>query len=166
MTDVRIISIATHRAVTMDWLLTPLGTLDETEELATAVKVALGTNALAHPSDQLPGTADDMDRGGWWGDEDAAEIWDGWPIGCRNWILRRSAIEDGLSRLGSLLARIETYTFEALRPFIDRGICTRIDVQANRTGINQVVVNVVIYRGPLPSIALQFQSLWDEITAP
>jgi phage gp46-like protein len=163
MTDIRIISINSMAGVDMDWLLTPRGTLDETQELATAVKIALGTDALASLTDILPGLEDDTDRRGFWGDLDATLLFDGWPIGSLLWLLRRSAIRPLEAQEGSTLARAETYTYEALRPFLDRRICSRIEVQADRVGINQIAVQVVMYRGPLPAISLQFQSLWDEI---
>lgn len=163
MTDVRIVSYATMAAVNMDWLLQSTGTLDETEELATAVKVALGTDGLADADDQLPGLEDDTDRRGWWGDLDAAFIWGGWPIGSRLWLLRRASIVEAASPLGATLVRAEDYTREALQPFIDKRICSRITVNASRTGVNEIVVRVVIYRGPLPAIELQYQILWNEV---
>src|SRR5215831_14358749 len=50
--------------VSVDWLLLDDGSLDETQALATAVIVALGTDALADPSDILP-DPDSTDRRGW-----------------------------------------------------------------------------------------------------
>src|SRR4249919_3316624 len=76
-------------SVTEDWeLITPPGMLDDSQALATAMCVALGTNALADPDDILP-DPDSTDRQGWWGDMDAETIWNGWPIGCKIWLLRR-----------------------------------------------------------------------------
>ena len=54
-------------SVTLDWSLLPNGTLDDTQALATAVCVALGTNGLASDTDELP-DPDSNDRRGWWGD--------------------------------------------------------------------------------------------------
>jgi phage gp46-like protein len=166
MTDVRVVtsfSFASLPLISMDWLLTPMGNLDETEELATAVKVALGTDGLARADDQLPGLEDDTDRAGWWGDLQAANIWNGWPIGSRLWLLRRSSITDSASRLGATLERAERYTQEALQPFVTQKICSTFSVEASRTTTQEIVVQVVIFRGPLPTIALQFQGLWDEV---
>jgi phage gp46-like protein len=163
MTDIRIVSTATWATVSMDWLMLPVGTLDETEELATAVKVALGTNGLARADDELPGLEDDTDRAGWWGDLQADTIWNGWPIGSRLWLLRRSSIAATESRLGGTLERAERYTVEALQPFVDKRICSTFEVVASRTSKQTIVVSVVIYRGPLPSIELEFQTLWNEI---
>ena len=82
MTDIRIVQIATPEVVTLDWLMTPIGEIDTTQELATAVTVALGTDRLALVADELP-DPNDNDRRGWWGDLDAEQIHDGWPIGTR-----------------------------------------------------------------------------------
>jgi hypothetical protein len=73
MTDIRLKQVVTDLpvvAVSFDWLMTPLGTFDTTQELATAVTVALGTDRLAELDDILPGF-DETDRRGWWGDLDA-----------------------------------------------------------------------------------------------
>ena len=78
-------------SIPIDWLLLSDGTLDDTQALCTAVVVALGTDALAGPEDILP-NPDSNDRAGWWGDMDAAELFNGWPIGTKLWLLRRAKI--------------------------------------------------------------------------
>jgi phage gp46-like protein len=148
----------------MDWVQMPDGTLSEEEELATAVRVAVGTNALADEDDVLP-DPDSNDREGWWGDLDADEIWGGWPIGCKHWLLRRAKINDANSFEGSTVQRARLYVQQALQPFIDKRICSRIDVQAARTGIDRIDVAVVIYRGPKQAIELRWAYLWDEAIA-
>lgn len=163
MTDIRIIGISDLTVVTMDWLLKPSGALDESQELATAVKVALGTDARAEPDDFLP-TIDSTDRRGWWGDVDAAQLYNGWPIGTRLWLLQRESIRDAGSQQGPTLVRIEQYVYEALQPFIDQKIVGRVLVTVFRTGTNSVETHVVLYRGNLPDIAMNFQTLWSEIT--
>ena len=166
MADIRLTAHATRipYAVTFDFLMTPVGGLDETEELATAFAVALATDRLALPDDDLPGLDDD-DRRGWWGDIDAAEIWNGWPIGSRLWLLERGKITDFDARDGSTLARAEHYGREALQPFIDLKIATTIDVVAERNAENysRIDLAVTAYRGPKPVIALRFEQLWEEI---
>src|ERR1700751_5360082 len=54
--DIRLVqnNVFPKYSVTVDWLLLSNGTLDDTQALATAVIVALGTNALAGPHDDLP----------------------------------------------------------------------------------------------------------------
>lgn len=147
----------------MDWVLTSEG-LSEEEELATAVRVALGTDSLAsvEEAEHLP-DIDSTDRRGWWGDLDAEEIWNGWPIGCKNWLLLRSKIADTNSVEGATVVRAERYTYEALRPFIDRRICTKISINARRVGRQEIDVSVTMFRGPLQAIELEFAFLWDQI---
>lgn len=165
MTDIRLKQVVTDLpvvAVTFDWLMTPLGTLDTTQELATAVTVALGTDRLADPDDILPGF-DETDRRGWWGDLDAELLYDGWPIGSKLWLLARHKITGSAARQGASVARAQAYVFEALQPFVDRKICTSIDVTAVRVGTDRIDVDVVMYRGPLPALSLRYSSLWTDI---
>jgi phage gp46-like protein len=163
MPDIRVVQTVTDlEGVTLDWLLTPMGQIDDTQQLATAVIVALGTDRRANPDDPLPDLRDD-DRRGWWGDLDAEAIWQGWPIGSRLWLLARSKIVDGASRGGSTIAKVETYVREALHPFMNAKIASRITVAAARTGIDRISATAVIYRGPLNVIELRFQGLWTEV---
>src|SRR5580765_3365593 len=167
MADIRIINVVTLAPlVSMDILLKPMGTLDETQELATSLLIAIGTDRIAEPEDDLPdliGPDGVVDRRGWWGDLDAELLYNGWPIGSRLWEVMRAKIAPIEARIGSTLGRAEMYTREALQPFIDQGVCTRVDVDAERTDMETIRVTFTMYRGPLPAIALQFQNLWDEI---
>jgi phage gp46-like protein len=160
MTDIRLKQHFTLEAVTMDWLLKD-GLLDEREELATCVRVALGTDALAAPDEILP-DPDSNDRKGWWGDYQATEIWDGWPIGTKNWLLRRAKILQTPSSEGSTLERARSYTHQAIQPLIDRKIASAVTVTAERQGLTEIVVTVVIYRGPKTEVNLRYQLLWEE----
>lgn len=163
MTDIRLIEVVSLEAMTMDWLLKSDGTLDESNELATAVSVALGTDALADAEEILPWSVEDnSDRRGWWGDYQAQEIWNGWPIGVKNWLLRRAKITDQPSMEGGTVERARVYTQQALQPFIDQRVCTHIDVTARRFGLDRIYVGVVMHRGDKQEIALQFQILWSE----
>jgi len=164
MTDVRIVSLATLERTVADWLLLSDGSLDETQELATLVKVALMTDARAAATDILP-DPDSTDLRGWWGDLDAEQIWNGWPIGTKNWILLRNPITDPNSLEGDTVGRAENYTREALLPLIQQRYCSRIDVVAARVDLERINVLVRLYRGPLPEIALQFQDLWNAAVA-
>lgn len=83
--------------MTLDWLQTPTGLIDETNELVTAFLVALGSDAAAAASDVLPDPRSD-DRRGWWGDLNAAAIWNGWPLGSKLWLLTRAKILDAAAR--------------------------------------------------------------------
>lgn len=162
MTDVRIVSAATLRRTVADWLLQKDGTLDESNELANVVKVALMTDRLAAKGEVLP-DPDSDDRRGWWADANAEVIWRGWSIGTKNWLLTRAKISDKYSAEGDTVYRAEAYTREALSPMITNKMCSRIEVSAERVERERINVRVMIYRGPEVEIELRFQSLWDEV---
>jgi phage gp46-like protein len=162
MTDIRLIEVVSLEAMTMDWLLLPNGQLDTSKELATAVSVALGTNALADVEEILP-DPDSTDRQGWWGDYQALEIWGGWPIGCKNWLLSRAKINDAISSEGSTVQRARDYTELALLPFVQYKICTSFEVLSIRVSLDRIYVTVRLYRGPKADIDLRFQMLWEQM---
>ena len=158
------ITVTSPDAITLDWLVTPAAQRDPTEDLRDAVVIALGTDRLANPDDKLP-VEGDSNRRGWWGDFEADATWGGWPIGTRFWLLERAKITTGTSRDGSTIARAETYTREALQPFKDKRICSQISVRAERNGTERIDVTATLFRGPLPSISLSYQSLWSGVKA-
>jgi phage gp46-like protein len=151
-------------SVTLDWLLLEDGTLDDTQALATAVMVALGTDRLADPGDQL-NDPDDTDRRGWWGDFDAEEIWDGWPIGSRLWTLQRDKITGSGAQRGPTTVRVEQYIYEAIQPFLDRRIGSHLFVKATRHGDSRIDALVRIFRGPVLEIELRYAVLWEGVIA-
>src|ERR1700747_3448027 len=104
MPDVHIVQKFDGYGVSLDWLLRPAG-LDQTAELANAVIVALGTDSLADIDEILP-DPDDTDRRGWWGDLDAQEIWGGWELGCRLWLLSRAKILSAAASEGGTVERV------------------------------------------------------------
>ncbi len=162
MTDIYLQDRVGLAGTFMDWLQNADG-LSEEQELASAMRVAIGTDALAAIDDPLP-DLDSEDRRGWWGDLDAQAIWGGWsPIGCKCWLLARAKISDPYSWENATVVRAQAYVRNALQPFIDQRVCSRIDVVASRTGRDKIEVHVVVYRGPKRLIELRFQSLWDEI---
>jgi phage gp46-like protein len=161
--DVRLIQsnfFPNQQSVTLDWKLLPNGTLDDTQALATAVCVALGTDALASVEDILP-DPDSGDRCGWWGDLDAELIWGGWPIGSKLWLLRRAKINPASAREGATVARVENYIRAAMQPFVDRRICSSFDVWASRVDNNRVDALLRIYREPQLPLELRYAVLWD-----
>ena len=149
-------------SIPIDWLLLSDGTLDDSQALATAIIVALGTDRLADPFDILP-DPDSTDRAGWWGDMDAAELFGGWPIGTKLWLLRRTKIVGAEDPEGSTVSRVEEYITDAIQPYVDMKVATAFDVHAARVGVNRIDAYVVIYRGPKTPVELRFQVLWDEI---
>jgi phage gp46-like protein len=167
MTDIRLVQNTQfpnhpHYAVTIDWNLLADGTLDDTQALATAVIVALGTDRLADIDDILP-DPDSSDRRGWWGDHDAEAVWNGWPIGSRLWLLQRDKIEGPGSQRGATTVRVEQYIREAIQPFLDRRIGSQMEVEATRIGKERIDALVRIYRGPIREIELRYQILWENM---
>jgi phage gp46-like protein len=162
--DIRLVQNLTFPkySVTLDWNLLNDGTLDDRYALATAVCIALGTNALADRDDILP-DPDSTDRQGWWGNIDAQEIWGGWDIGSKLWLLRRSKIEDVNAQRGSTLTRVINYISLAIQPFVDARICTNFLVEATRNDPQQIDALIRMFRGPLPEIELRYSILWEGI---
>jgi phage gp46-like protein len=152
-------------AVQLDWLMNDQNLIQDGFDLQSAVIVALGTDARAPDSEALPDlpAAIEPDRRGWWGDLDCEEIWQGWPVGCLLWLLRRAKITHAGSEQGSTLAKAEGWTREALRPFTERRITSRIDVIAEHINIDRIDVGAVIYRGPEPAVELRYADLWDAL---
>lgn len=161
MSDLKLHEYSSLEGVTFDFLMLDTGMLDETEELATAARVALGTDKMADERDVLP-DPDSTDRRGWWGDFEAELIWGGWPIGTKNWLLSRAKITQSPSEEGSTLERARRYTQEALQPFIEKRIATQMSVVANRTELQRIEVVAQIYRGPTREIDLRYQLLWQQ----
>jgi phage gp46-like protein len=148
-------------SVTVDWQLLDNGTLDDSQALATAIVVALGTDALADVDEELP-DPDSTDRGGWWGDFEADIIWNAWPIGSKLWLLRRSAIESVQSRQGSTVSRVLAYINLCLQPFVAARVCSRFEASAARVDKQRIDAIITIYRGPIPAIELRYAILWND----
>lgn len=166
MPDIRLIqdnlfpgSVGSPHAVQIDWLLLNDGTLDQTQALATGVIVALGTDRLASRQDILP-DPDSIDRAGWWGDLDAEEIWQGWPIGCRLWLLKRDKIVGSETPQGATVTRVEHYIREAIQPFLDLKIASHMEVEAERVSDQQINARIRLFRGPALAVDLRYQVLW------
>jgi phage gp46-like protein len=162
--DIRIVQNNQYPAysVQLDWSLLSSGELDETKALATAVTVALGTDALADVNDILP-DPDSTNREGWWGDMDAQEIWNGWPIGTKLWLLRRSAILPPEAKYGATQVWANNYIVAALQPFVDRKIASHFEIISMRVDKQRIDVGIRIYRGPKFAVDLQYQVLWQGI---
>ena len=151
-----------HYAIELDWLMSPVTIIGEAADLQSAVIVALGTDALASKTEQLP-DLDATDRRGWWGDMDAEEIWGAWPVGSKLWLLSRAKITGPLASEGGTVARANSYARDAMRPFITNRIASKVDVDASRTATGRIDVSVVLNRGPDLNIELRYADLWDEL---
>jgi phage gp46-like protein len=149
-------------AVELDWLMSDQNLVADGYDLQSAVIVALGTDMLAPSAEELP-DPDATDRRGWWGDLDADELWGGWPVGCKLWLLQRAKITGPGSEQGSTIAKADGWTRDAVRPFMDNRIASRIDVIADQLNLDRIDVSVVIYRGPEPVVELRYAELWDDL---
>lgn len=149
-------------AVNLDWLMTDQNLITDGYDLQSAVIVALGTDALAPDSEELP-DFDSTDRRGWWGDQDAQEIWGGWPVGCLLWLLRRAKITGTGAKSGSTVARADGWTRDAMRRFTVERIASRVDVVTEQIGFDRIDVAVTIYRGPERAVELRYSELWDQL---
>lgn len=161
MSGPRLVQTIADYGITLDWLLTPIGTLDASRDLETAVIMALGTDRLADASDELP-LPGDTDRRGYWGDLDCRPIWGEGPLGSRLWLLSRAKIVGRNARGGATTEKVRSYIREALQGFLDDRVCSRIDVQVERGGDSAIYAQVTMYRGPVRAVDLRFASLWDE----
>jgi phage gp46-like protein len=149
-------------SVTIDWQLLSTGELDDGMALATAVVVALGTNALADVTDRLP-DPDSTNREGWWGDMDGDVIWNAWPIGTKLWLLRRSSIAPVEAKFGATQAWVMNYIRDAIEPFIVQKIASKYEIVSLRVDKQRIDAVVRIYRGPNIAIDLMYQMLWQGI---
>ena len=77
-------------------------------------------------------------------------------IGSRLWLLQRQKV------LSTTLRRAEAYAKESLQWLIDDAVVARIEVSAERSGVDQIALLVTCYR-PDDTQALQarFQNVWE-----
>lgn len=151
--------------ISMEWLCGEIDPAGGSDDLAESISVALGSDRRALIDDPLPDPRDRENLRGVWADTDAKEIWNGWPVGIRLWLLRRAKIVGAKARGGATIARIDEYIAEALQPFIDLGVASRFVVSTTRKGLHRIESAVTIYRGPYDEVALRFQYLWEGIQA-
>lgn len=122
------------------------------DSLRTAVIASLFTDRRARADDSVPG--DPADRRGWWGDAFPAA--DAVParIGSRLWLLSRE------KQLPSVVARARDYAQEALSWLIERGIATRVNVQAEIAAPGTLALLIEIERPRSAAIEYRFAYAW------
>lgn len=130
------------------------GDLRSEHGLATQVLISLMTDRRVEPEELRDG---DQNRG-WIGD--SFDLVDGeTQLGSRLWLLRRSAIFDGIEVV------VEEYVREALQPIIDQGAAVSLDllVIADRPG-NRVDYQVSLYgRNGSLIYDRKFELLWRQV---
>lgn len=124
--------------------------------LRTQVIIALLTDARAEPSELRSG---DENRG-WIGD--TFDVMAGeTPIGSKLWLLRRSALYDGIEVQAELHARL------ALKTLIDQGACVRVDVTVTvDRPLSRLDMAIALYgREGAKIYNEKFELLWRQIDA-
>lgn len=126
---------------------------DVAEDLPRAVLISLFSWRRANPDDDLPGE----NKYGWWGDSYPSI--DNDRIGSRLWLLGRSKLTN------ETIFRAKEYTEEALQWLVDDGVAQRVEVQAERQGLSQLAIGVVIVRGDKRLLNIRFVNVWDYLNA-
>lgn len=122
----------------------------EADELAQAVLISLFSWRKSAADDGVKAP----DRQGWWGDTFA--VVDGDRIGSRLWLLQRQKV------LPATLKRAEAYAREALKWLTDDAVVSRIEVTAERGGVDQLTLSVVCFKpNDTQALAARFQNVWS-----
>lgn len=126
-----------------------VSTSSQLDPLTRAVVISLFTHRRADPDDNV-----DVPMG-WWGDT--------WPVvandryGSKLWLLQRSKLTNGL------VNTVRSYLRDALQWMQEDGVVTRIDIDIQRTGINELGNKIVLWRRDGP-VTISFNDLWSVIT--
>lgn len=119
------------------------------DPLTRAVVISLFTHRRADPDDNV-----DVPMG-WWADT--------WPVvandryGSKLWLLQRSKLTN------ALVNTVRNYLRDALQWMQEDGVVTRIDIDIQRTGINELGNKIVLWRRDGP-VTISFNDLWSVIT--
>lgn len=126
--------------------------LESSHPLVRAVVISLFTWRRARDDDRLPGDQ----RMGWWGDSYAALQND--QIGSRLWLLSREKL------LPDVPKRAKEYAEEALAWLVEDKVASRVEVEAERQGIDTLALACRIYK-PDGSLAadIRFANVWTII---
>ena len=126
-----------------------VNTSSQLDPLTRAVVISFFTHRRADPDDNA-----DVPMG-WWGDTWPAVANDRY--GSKLWLLQRSKLTN------ALVNTVRTYLRDALQWMLDDGVVSRIDIDIQRTGINELSNQVVLWRRDGPVI-ISFSDLWSVIT--
>ncbi|EFN9911414.1 phage tail protein [Escherichia coli] len=127
---------------------TQVNASSQLDPLTRAVVISLFTHRRADPDDNA-----DVPMG-WWGDT--------WPMvandryGSKLWLLQRSKLTN------ALVNTVRTYIRESLQWMLDDGVVSRIDIDIQRTGINELGNSIVLWRRDGP-VTISFNDFWSVI---
>ncbi len=135
-------------SIVLDGRTIPLG-MGAQEPLVRAVLVSLFTWRRANPDDDLPGDL----RQGWWGDSFPTVPND--RIGSRLWLLARAKL------LPETVNRAREYAEEALHWLVEDGVASRVEVLAERQGMETLAMRVRVFKtgGTVP-LDIRFTDVW------
>lgn len=129
----------------------PAGDLSQADVLVRAVLISLFTWRRAKPEDITDG-----EKMGWWGDGVEAPVVNDC-IGSRLWLLRRAKL------VPQTINAAREYAQEALAWLVEDGAAVRVDVTAERFGVDGLALQVVVYRTAGDKVALRFDNAWEKI---
>jgi phage gp46-like protein len=124
------------------------------DDLATSVIMSLFSWRRANSDDVLPDNLSHS-RMGWWGD--SFPLIENEKFGSRLWLLRREKLTT------ETIARAVDYCREALQWLVNQRIASQIDVDAFRSGIDQLSLSIVIHQFNNKSRNLLFDNVWQAI---
>jgi phage gp46-like protein len=124
-----------------------------TDDLPRAIIISLFSWRRANPDDDLPGN----NKYGWWGDTYPQVFND--RIGSRLWLLWRAKIT------AETTAKAIEYATEALQWLLDDGIAADVKVTAERVGLGELDLWIIITRGDTSTLNIRFIHVWDYINA-
>lgn len=126
---------------------------DVFDDLTRAVIISLFSWQRALPDDVLPGTQ----KMGWWAD--GFPVVAGDQIGSRLWLLLRGKL------VNESVSQAQEMAAAALQWLVDDGVAARVDVVAERPGLSQISLGVVVTRGDLSQLNIRFVNVWSAINA-
>lgn len=127
--------------------------LDSADDLVRAVIISLFTWRRANADDVTEGI-----KMGYWGDKVEPPSPDD-KIGSRLWLLSREKL------LPQTFNRAREYATEALKWLLDDGVASRVDVVAERYGVDGLALVTTIYRVDGTTVVLRFNEAWEIIRA-
>ncbi|MDO8294380.1 MAG: phage GP46 family protein [Gallionella sp.] len=129
----------------------PAGDLSQADALVRAVLISLFTWRRAKPDDITEG-----EKMGWWGDGvEPPAVND--RIGSRLWLLARAKL------IPQTFNAAREYAQEALDWLVEDGVASRVEVQAERHGVDGLALLVAITRIDGSNVALRFDNVWESI---
>lgn len=120
--------------------------------LMTAVFISLFTWARAKPDDEL---AEASPKFGWWGDQLAEDK--NQHLGSRLWLLQRKKLTQETINLAV------DYIKEALAWMVQDGVVGNIDVIAEKNGLYELDIKIILYRNGAQMAEMRFSKLWQTI---